>query len=71
MDISYCCIISNINSITWIFGVQAILKAGIPNDIDLPNFVGQTLDEAKATIGKGKLTLETEEVFDDEVEIGK
>lgn len=53
------------------FGVQAILKAGIPNDIDLPNFVGQTLDEAKATIGKGKLTLETEEVFDDEVEIGK
>ena len=53
------------------FRVQAILKAGIPNDVDLPNFVGQTLDEAKATIGKGKLTLETEEVFDDEVEIGK
>ena len=53
------------------FGVQALLKAGLPKDVNLPNFVGQTLEEAKATLGKSKLTLETEEVFNDEVEAGK
>ncbi len=53
------------------FGVQALLKAGLPKDVNLPNFVGQTLEEAKATLGKEKLTLETEEVFNDEVEAGK
>lgn len=53
------------------FGVQALLKAGQPKDVNLPNFVGQTLEEAKVTLGKTKLTLETEEVFDDEVEAGK
>ena len=51
--------------------VQALLKAGLPKDVNLPNFVGQTLEEAKVTLGKTKLTLETEEVFDDEVEAGK
>ena len=53
------------------FGVQALLKAGQPKDINLPNFVGQTLEEAKVTLGKTKLTLEAEEVFNDEVEVGK
>lgn len=53
------------------FGVQALLKAGLPKDVSLPNFVGQTLEEAKVTLGKEKLTLETEEVFNDEVEAGK
>ena len=53
------------------FGVQALLKAGLPKDVNLPNFVGQTLEEAKVPLGKTKLTLETEEVFDDEVEAGK
>lgn len=53
------------------FGVQALLKAGLPKDVNLPNFVGQTLEEAKVTLGKTKLTLETEEVFDDEAEAGK
>lgn len=53
------------------FGVQALLKAGLPKDVNLPNFVGQTLEEAKVTLRKTKLTLETEEVFDDEVEAGK
>ena len=53
------------------FGVQALLKAGQPKDINLPNFVGQTLAEAKVTLGETKLTLETEEVFNDEVEVGK
>lgn len=53
------------------FGVQALLKAGLPKDVNLPNFAGQTLEEAKVTLGKTKLTLETEEVFDDEVEAGK
>lgn len=53
------------------FGVQALLKAGLPKDVNLPNLVGQTLEEAKVTLGKTKLTLETEEVFDDEVEAGK
>ena len=37
----------------------------------MPNFVGQTLEEAKTTLGKEKLTLETEEIFNDEVEAGK
>lgn len=53
------------------FGVQAVLKAGLPKDVKLPNFVGQTIGEAKATLGKEKLTLETEEVYNDEIEIGK
>ena len=53
------------------FGVQALLKAGLPKDVNLPNFVGQTLEEAKVTLGKTKLTIETEEVFNDEVEAGK
>ena len=53
------------------FGVQALLKAGQAKDVSLPNFVGQTLEEAKVTLGKTKLTLEVEEVFDDEVETGK
>ena len=53
------------------FGVQALLKAGLPKDVKLPNFVGQTLEEAKTTLGKEKLTLETEEIFNDEVEAGK
>ena len=53
------------------FGVQALLKAGLPKDVNLPNFVGQTLEEAKVTLGKTKLTLEAEEVFNDEVEAGK
>ena len=53
------------------FGVQALLKAGLPKDVSLPNFVGQTLEEAKVTLGKTKLTIETEEVFNDEVEAGK
>ncbi len=53
------------------FGVQAILKVGLPKDVNLPNFVGQTLAEAKVTLGKEKITLETEEEFNDEVEAGK
>lgn len=53
------------------FGVQVLLKAGLPKDVKLPNFVGQTLEEAKTTLGKEKLTLETEEIFNDEVEAGK
>lgn len=53
------------------FGVQALLKAGLPKDVNLPNFVGQTLEEAKVTLGKTKLTIETEEVFNDEIEAGK
>lgn len=53
------------------FGVQAVLKAGLPKDVKLPNFVGQTIEEAKATLGKEKLTLETEEVYNDEIEIEK
>lgn len=53
------------------FGVQALLKAGLPKEVNLPNFVGQTLEEAKTTLGKTKLTIETEEVFNDEIEAGK
>lgn len=53
------------------FGTRAILDAGIPKDIKLPNFVGKTLDEAKQDLGKTKLNLEVEEVFNDEIEAGK
>ncbi len=53
------------------FGVQAIMKVGQPKDVKLPNFVGQTLEEAKATLGKENLIIESEEVFNDEVEAGK
>ena len=53
------------------FGIQALMKAGQTKDIKVPNLVGQTLEEAKVTLGKGKLTLETEEVFNDDVEAGK
>ena len=54
------------------FGTQFILNAGQPKDIDLPNFVGQTLEEAQASLGDTKLNIQvSEEVFDDEVEAGK
>ena len=64
-------VLVNLIPLAGFFGVQALLKAGLPKDVNLPNFVGQTLEEAKVTLGKTKLTLETEEVFDDEVEAGK
>ncbi|MCI9177544.1 MAG: Stk1 family PASTA domain-containing Ser/Thr kinase [Clostridia bacterium] len=53
------------------FGTQALLSSGQPKDVALPNFVGKTEEEAKALIGKEKLTIEVSESYDDEVEEGK
>lgn len=53
------------------FGVQFVMKAGQHKNVDLPNFVGKTLEEAKQSLGKTKLNIEAEEAFSGEVEAGK
>ena len=53
------------------FATQAILSAGQPKDIDLPDLVGKTLEEAQEELKDTKVIIEREEAFDDEVEAGK
>ncbi len=54
------------------FGTQAILSSGQPKNVDLPDFVGKTLEEANSMLGDTKLKIEvTEEVFDEQVEKDK
>ena len=53
------------------FGVQFIMDAGKPKDVELPNFVGKTLEQSKTSAESLKLTLEAEEVYNDEVEEGE
>ncbi len=54
------------------FGAQLVLDAGQPKDVNLPNFVGKTLEEAKTLLGEENITLEvSEEVYDSEIEEGK
>ncbi len=53
------------------FGVQFIMNAGKPKDVELPNFVGKTLEQSKISAEPLKLTLEAEEVYNDEIEAGK
>lgn len=53
------------------FGAKAIMDWGVPKDIDLPNLVGKTLEEANAEIGGTDIKLERTEEFNAEVEAGK
>lgn len=53
------------------FGAKAIMDAGVPDDIDLPNLVGKTLEEANAEIEGTDIKLERTEEFNAEVEAGK
>lgn len=47
------------------------LRAGKVKDVELPNFVEMTLEEAKTAAKEAKLELEIEEDFDVEIEEGK
>ena len=47
------------------------LNLGTAKDVTLPNFVGMTLEEAKAAAEEAGIKLETEEAFHVEIEQGK
>ncbi len=53
------------------FGTQLILDAGQPKDVDLPNLIGKTYEETKELLKDTKITIETEEEYNEEVEAGK
>ena len=53
------------------FGTQALLSSGQPKNIDLPDFVGKTVDEAKAMVEEDSIIFEIEETYDGEIEEGK
>lgn len=53
------------------FGAKWILSAGVPDDIQVPELVGKTLEEAQELIKDTEIVLTTEERNDDEVEAGK
>ena len=54
------------------FGTQLVLEAGQPKDIDLPNLVGKTFEEAKELVKDTEINIEVvEEVNNEEVEAGK
>ena len=53
------------------FGTQLILDAGQPKDVNLPNLIGKTYEETKELLKDTKITIETEEEFNEEVEAGK
>ena len=64
------CIIALIPVIGF-FGTQLLLEAGQPKDVNLPNLVGKTLNEAKALLSNTQITIETEEEYNEEVEEGQ
>lgn len=53
------------------FGTQALLSSGQPKNIDLPDFVGKSVDEAKAMVEEDSIIFEIEETYDGEIEEGK
>ena len=53
------------------FGTKALMDAGVPKDVDLPNLVGKTLEEANKEIEGTDITLEQTEEFNADVEAGK
>ena len=53
------------------FGTQAILNWGRVDDVNLPNFVNMTREEAEQTATNAGLQLETTEEFSSDVEAGK
>ena len=53
------------------FGAKGILNIGREKDVDLPNFVAMTRQEAQTTAQKLNLELQIEERYDKEVELDK
>ena len=53
------------------FGTKALMDVGVPNDVDLPNLVGKTLEEANKEIEGTDIKLEKTEEFNADVEAGK
>ena len=53
------------------FGMKTIMDWGVPKDVDLPNLVGKTLEEANKEIEKTDIKLEKTEEFNADVEAGK
>lgn len=54
------------------FGTKFILDAGTPNDVELKDLTGMTVEEAKQALANTKITLEVkEETYNDKVEAGK
>ena len=53
------------------FGTKALMDMGVPKDIELPNLVGKTLEEAEKELEKTDVKLEQTEEFNTEVEAGK
>ena len=53
------------------FGAKAIMDAGVPDDIDIPNLVGKTLDEARAELEGTDIELVSTDEFNADVEAGK
>ena len=53
------------------FGTQAILNWGRVDDVNLPNFVNMTREEAEQTATNAGLQLEVTEEFSSDVEAGK
>ena len=53
------------------FGTQAILNWGRVDDVNLPNFVNMTREEAEQAATNAGLQLETTEEFNSDVEAGK
>ena len=53
------------------FGTKAIMDWGVPKDVELPNLVGKTLEEANAEIEGTDIKLEQTEEFNADVEEGK
>ena len=53
------------------FGTQAILNAGRTKDVELPNFVNMTREEAERQAEESKLVLDISEEFNSEVDAGK
>ena len=52
-------------------GAKAIMDAGVPDDIDIPNLVGKTLDEARAELEGTDIELVSTDEFNADVEAGK
>ena len=53
------------------FGTQAILSAGRGKDVQIPNFVNMTREEAETAAEEANLQLDITEEFSSEVEAGK
>ena len=53
------------------FATQGILNIGRAKDVDLPNFVAMTREQAEQTAKEQKIQLEIEEQFDKKIELGK